>query len=366
MRIASVFVEVTNLFNFYPLGGNPMKLSRILIVLMPLFFSTSLFAQDFGSLIKDAEAKYQAKEYEAALALYEKAFQTGKATFNDYYNAACTSARLNRSSEAFAYLNKALEAGYLENEDIKQDPDLESLRTDPRWAALMKNLEEKRSAFQATLPTVLSPDTVITLPEPKFDGSVSVEKALKGRRSIRKYLTTPLTLAEVSQILWSAYGITKTAPNLPAFLRGGLRTAASAGALFPLDIYLVAFSVDGLDPGIYYYNSEKHTLERIAKGDRRKEISEANYNQSHFTTTTAVLVYSAVFERTTKKYGTRGRERYVCMDLGHSAENVYLQAFALDIGTCAIGAFDDLALKKAVGMTQVEEPLYVMPLGKVK
>ncbi len=96
-------------------------------------------------------------------------------------------------------------------------------------------------------------------------------------------------------------------------------------------------------------------------GTVSKEVSEASFNQDQFKTASAAIVYSAVYERTTKKYGQRGRDRYVCMDLGHSAENVYLQAYALKIGTCAIGAFTDLWLKRAVGMTREEEPPYIMP-----
>jgi SagB-type dehydrogenase family enzyme len=95
-------------------------------------------------------------------------------------------------------------------------------------------------------------------------------------------------------------------------------------------------------------------------------LKQAGLEQPHFETAAAAIVYSAVFDRNTGKYGQRGRERYVCMDLGHSAENVYLQAYALKIGTCAIGAFSDLSLKKAIGMTREEEPLYIMPFGKVE
>jgi SagB-type dehydrogenase family enzyme len=154
--------------------------------------------------------------------------------------------------------------------------------------------------------------------------------------------------------------------NGPEFLRGGLRAAPSAGALYPLELYVVARNVEGLAPGIYWYRSESHKLACITEDDRWEEITEACLNQSHFETAAAAIVYSAVFERTTLKYGQRGRERYVCMDLGHSAENVYLQAHALGLGTCAIGAFDDVGLKQAIGMTRQEEPLYVMPVGRME
>jgi SagB-type dehydrogenase family enzyme len=206
----------------------------------------------------------------------------------------------------------------------------------------------------------------ILLPEPRYDGSVSVEKALKGRRSIRAYAEAPLSLSEISQILWAAYGITFTSERMPPFLRGGLKTAPSAGALYPLEIYLAAGSVEGLDPGVYRYLPDGHRLIPVSSGDVRQDLSSAALNQSLVKAAPAVLVYSAVFSRTTGKYGDRGRQRYVCMDLGHSAQNVYLQAFTLEIGTCAVGAFNDEAVKKVIGMPEEEEPLYIMPLGKIQ
>ncbi|MBC7188267.1 MAG: SagB/ThcOx family dehydrogenase [Calditrichaeota bacterium] len=204
---------------------------------------------------------------------------------------------------------------------------------------------------------------VISLPAPRLDGDCSVEKALSKRRSVRSYRAEPLTINELGQLLWAAYGITKEMP-LPAFLRGGLRTAPSAGALYPLEIYAVVGEVTGLAPGIYRYESEGHALRKIASGDSRKELAHAAWEQSFIAKAPVVLVYSGVFARTTGKYGERGRARYVCMDLGHSAQNVYLQAEALGLGTCAVGAFDDEAVRKVMGLKSEEEPLYIMPVGK--
>jgi SagB-type dehydrogenase family enzyme len=165
--------------------------------------------------------------------------------------------------------------------------------------------------------------------------------------------------------LWAAYGITK--PNdTYAFLRGGLRTAPSAGGLYPLDIYLIVGNVNGLEAGIYKYKSSGHELLLLKSGDIRRELCNAASEQLMVENAPATIVYSAIFERTVSKYGHRGRERYVYMDLGHSAENVYLQAGALDIGTCAVAAFDDLKLKQVVGMTREEDPLYLMPIGKLR
>jgi SagB-type dehydrogenase family enzyme len=205
---------------------------------------------------------------------------------------------------------------------------------------------------------------LVQLPEPRLDGETSLEEALAGRRSVRAYTDTALTLEEISQLLWAAYGVTMPVEQGPEFLRGGLRTAPSAGARYPLEVYLVARAVTGLDPGVYRYESGEHRLLALSIEDRWQALSDAGFNQPHFETAAAAIVYSAVYGRTTEAYGTRGAERYVCMDLGHSAENVYLQAYALGIGTCAIGAFDDDALKQAVDMSAEEVPLYIMPLGK--
>lgn len=211
-----------------------------------------------------------------------------------------------------------------------------------------------------------NPDSVrvVKLPPPVLDGSVSVEKCLARRRSVRRYSTDPLKLAEVSQLLWAAYGVTRPLPEAPS-LRGGLRTAPSAGALYPLELYLVAGTVTGLEPGIYRYRPETHDLALTKAGDQRKPLARAALEQTMVQDAPASLVYSAVFSRTTDRYGNRGRERYVCMDLGHSAENVYLQCGALGLGTCAIGAFYDDDLKLAIGLTKPEEPLYVMPVGRL-
>jgi SagB-type dehydrogenase family enzyme len=124
--------------------------------------------------------------------------------------------------------------------------------------------------------------------------------------------------------------------------------------------------VTGIPAGVYWYKSEVHKLVRISEEDKWNALSEAAFHQPHFKTAAVAIVYSAIFERCIVKYGQRGRERYVCMDLGHSSENVYLQAYALKVGTCAIGAFTDLWIKKAIGMTKKEEPLLILPLGKVE
>jgi len=336
------------------------------IMAVILVFAATSWAQGYDALVRQAEKKLGDKKYAEALELYEKAFATGEFHYKDFYNAACASTRLDDPDKAFAYLDRAVAAGLIEKQWLEQDEDLKGLHKDKRWEAFMAGLQAKLMEIEKAFTEKHTETELIDLPTPRFESEVSVEEAMKNRRSIRSYEDTPLTIAEVTQLLWAAYGITKKSEKYPAFVRGGLRTAPSAGARFPLDVYLVVRNVDGLDKGVYLYKSETHQLVTVVKGDKWADLSEAGFNQTHFQTAAAALVYSAVFERNMVKYGQRGRERYVCMDLGHSAQNVYLQAYALNIGTCAIGAFTDLWLKQVTGMTRNEEPLYIMPLGKVK
>jgi SagB-type dehydrogenase family enzyme len=349
--------------------------SRLVVAALILALAVSLciagaaLAEDYDTLMEKAMAKYTEKAYPEALDLVRAAFEMGKPSFSDYYNAACVAALAGEPDAAFEYLDSAAGAGMVGKDweqALDDDQDLVSLHSDSRWDALKAALRKNLEAIEASLPESHAELRTIDMPEPRFASQVSVEETLKGRRSVRSYQDSALTLAEVSQLLWSAYGITQPMPDGPAFLRGGLRTAPAAGALYPLELYLVARNVTDLAPGVYWYKSETHKLVLVTEEDRWQALTEAALDQYHFETAAAAIVYSAVFERNTSKYGQRGRERYVCMDLGHSAENVYLQAYALKIGTCAIGAFSDIALRQAIGMTRAEEPLYIMPLGKVE
>ncbi len=210
-------------------------------------------------------------------------------------------------------------------------------------------------------PTTAKP---VNLPPPARDGGLSVEKALAERRSVREYSNEPLSSAQVSQLLWAAYGITQPLPGIPE-LGGGFRAAPSAGALYPLELYLVAGAVTGLEPGIYRYRPAPHDLMLVLTGDRRRWLCQAALGQTMVRDAPASLVYSAVFSRNTAKYGERGRRRYVCMDLGHSAENVYLQCGSLGLGTCGIAAFHDDAVRLVTRLPENEEPLYIMPVGRL-
>jgi len=197
-------------------------------------------------------------------------------------------------------------------------------------------------------------DTII-LPEPRNSGGISVEETLLERRSIRNYKNEALTLAEMSQLLWAAQGITHP---------GGYRTVPSAGALYPLEVYVVAGNVEGLQAGIYKYRPQGHELKKVAEGDVRAELCAAAIDQECIEDGAAVLVFAAVYERTTRKYGERG-VRYVHMEVGHAAQNVYLQAVSLGLGTVVVGAFDDGGVERLLQMQDDERALCIMPVGRV-
>jgi len=313
-----------------------------------------------------AWALQQSGDNRAAAEKYEQAFQAGGGNRDHYYNAACAWARAGDRDAAFRNLQKSFDAGLLLAKELQEDPDLDTLHSDARWSQLIGSMETKVAGLLSVLPDTHQVRAVVKLPAPIQDGPMSVEKALAGRRSVREYADAPLTLQQVAQVLWAAYGITQPIPKGPSSVRGGLRTAPSAGALYPLDIYLVAGNVTDLKPGIYKYRSETHELLLIVEGDKRPELYEASASQPWVKKAPASLVYSAIYARTAGKYGNRGRERYVCMDAGHSAENVYLECTALGLGTCALGAFLDANVRLVVNMTKPEEPVYIMPVGKQK
>lgn len=194
----------------------------------------------------------------------------------------------------------------------------------------------------------------VKLPAPVMKSQVSLEETLSRRRSVREYTGKSLTLQEVSQLLWAAQGVTS---------RSGGRTAPSAGALYPLEIYLVAGGVENLDAGVYRYQPEKHELATVKNTDVRKDLAEAALQQTSISDGAIDIVIAAVYERTTVKYGERGI-RYVHMEAGHAAQNVALQSTALELGTVTIGAFYDERVKAVLGMEQDETPLYIMPVGR--
>lgn len=194
----------------------------------------------------------------------------------------------------------------------------------------------------------------VVLPEPNYEGDVSVEAALLQRRSVWSYTGEPLTLPEIAQLLWAAQGT-----NEP----GGKRTAPSAGALYPLEVYLVAGNVTGLEAGVYRYEPQPHELIRVLAGEKREVLSQAALNQSNIRQGAVDIVITAVYARTTQKYGERGI-RYVHLEAGHAAQNMYLQAVSLDLGMVVVGAFHDDQVQEVLNLPEDAEPLYIIPVGR--
>ena len=207
----------------------------------------------------------------------------------------------------------------------------------------------------------------IQLPAPRFDSPCSVEKALLSRRSVRAFKDESISLAVLSQLVWAAQGITLKMDAPPNWAwgpwQGGKRTAPSAGALYPLEVYIVVGKVDSLRPGVYKYKPQTHQLFEVGLGDRRSELAAAAVGQKWIQTSPCVVVVGAVYSRTEVKYGKRA-ERYAHIEVGHAVENVCLQALALDLGTTMVGAFKDDEVKKILGMPAEEQPLAIVPVGK--
>ena len=201
------------------------------------------------------------------------------------------------------------------------------------------------------------PPYSVTLPAPRLSGPMSLEDTLKKRRSVREFPKTPLTLEEVSQLLWAAQGITQKS--------GGLRTAPSAGALFPLEVLIAAERVQGLSPGIYRYDTKKHNLALTAGGNHVSALAKAALDQKWVGDASAVMVISAVYERTRARYAERA-ERYAHMEAGAAAQNVLLQAESLGLNSVLVGAFEDRAVKAVLSMPAEENPLYIIPIGRKK
>lgn len=195
---------------------------------------------------------------------------------------------------------------------------------------------------------------MLTLPPPAVHGKMSVETALQKRRSERTFEAGGLTAAELSQLLWAAQGITSV---------NGFRTAPSAGALYPLEVYVLAGEVQGIPVGVYRYLPREHSLVQVGENDRRSALSRAALGQSCVGEGAVVLVLAGVVERTTVKYRQRGVQ-YVHMEVGSAAQNIYLQASSLGLGTVFVGAFDDDGVRKTVGLPASEHPFALMPVGR--
>lgn len=191
-------------------------------------------------------------------------------------------------------------------------------------------------------------DSEIALPAPRTRGEMSVEEAMARRRSIRQFARRELTLEQVGQLAWAAQGITEPAR--------GLRTAPSAGATYPMEIYLVKRD------GVFHYLPKGHKLERVSAEDKRAALAQAALGQSSVQEAAVDVVIAAVYERTRQRYGDRA-ERYVHIEAGHIGQNLHLQAVALGLGSVSVGAFDDAAVSKTLGLPSEQAPLYIIPIG---
>ena len=185
----------------------------------------------------------------------------------------------------------------------------------------------------------------LNLPDPSH-GGMSLDEVLASRRTIRTLTDPPLTDAELSQLLWSAQGLT------PA----GNRTAPSAGATYPIEVYLLT------SRGVFHYRPGRHDLEIVSGEDKRLSLFDNAVGQEFVKVAPAVFVVTALFNRTAAKYGDRA-VRYVHIEAGHVAQNVLLQATALGLGAVPVGSFDDDAVSEILGLPSDHQPLYILPVG---
>ncbi len=191
-------------------------------------------------------------------------------------------------------------------------------------------------------------ENTVKLPKPNLKGTMSLEECIQNRRSKRSFSPQPLSLDQVSQLLWSAQGITDE--------KKGLRAAPSAGALYPLELYVVK------QDGLYHYKPEGHEMERLGTGDLRKPLSEAAHGQEPVSEAPVNIVICAVYERVTAKYGSRGI-LYTHIEAGHAAQNIHLEAVALGLGSVPVGAFQDDKAAGVLGLPKDHKPLYIIPVG---
>jgi len=196
-------------------------------------------------------------------------------------------------------------------------------------------------------PTPAPVSGEMALPPPSLMGEKSVEEVIANRRSVREFADQALSWSDISQLLWSAQGMTDP---------GGLRTAPSAGALYPLEIYVA------LPDGAYHYLPHGHAVESVSMSDLRGDLWQAGLRQDALRQAFAIFVIAAVYERTEAKYGERA-ERYVHLEAGHAAQNLLLQAVGLQLGAVPIGAFSDDQVQDVLGLPADHRPLYLIPVG---
>ncbi|MFX1407720.1 MAG: SagB/ThcOx family dehydrogenase [Promethearchaeota archaeon] len=189
----------------------------------------------------------------------------------------------------------------------------------------------------------------ITLPNPLTKGNKSLEECIYERESIRSFQKSEIEIEKISQILWATQG-----------KKGNKRTVPSAGATYPLEIYVLV-----KDKGLFHYNLNEHNLELISKDVYCEKLANASWNQNFICEAYINIIICADYSRTTQRYGERG-VRYVYMEVGHCAQNVHLEAVALGLASVPIGAFKDKRVKKELNLSENIDPLYIIPIGYKK
>ncbi len=198
---------------------------------------------------------------------------------------------------------------------------------------------------------------IIKLPNFNITSNLSLTEILKRRKSVRSYLSKPLELEKLSFLLWASTGIQRNEYGYE------FRTAPSAGALYPIETYLIINNVLDLEQGIYHYNIEKHCLEFLKKGNFKREISLAALHQYFLSEAPVVFVWSAIFKRSKWKYKERAY-RYIFIDVGHIAQNLALAAVSIELSTCQVGAFFDDEVNSIIGLDGNEESvIYLSTVG---
>ncbi len=214
---------------------------------------------------------------------------------------------------------------------------------------------QKTASMQAYDHSSAQPGELLDLPAPLENSGMGLEEALRNRRSVRSYSEDPITIQQLSQLLWAAQGITT---------ERGFRTAPSAGATFPLEIFVAVNQMNELSTGLYHYLPHENKLTFLRSEDLSMPLYQACLSQSMLLDASVTIIFAAFTERTTSRYGERGM-RFIHNEVGHASQNVHLQAAALDLGTVVIGAYRDEEVENILQLDGSPRVLYLMPIGSL-
>lgn len=220
---------------------------------------------------------------------------------------------------------------------------------------LIRFLHNNLSPYQLIICLLLinylySEAKMTQLLQPKLKGTISLEETISKRRSVRNFQNKNLSIDQISQLLWSAQGITS---------KRGFRCAPSAGAIYPMEIYFVS------SDGLFHYIPYEHKIEKIKDGDLRKQLSDAAYGQDFISDAGISIIITCNYEKIMQRYSKRGI-RYADMEAGHIAQNIHLQAVSSGLGSCPVGAFDDGSVTKLLQLPKNLTPIYIIPIGYIK